>query len=90
MARRERVLRGRLGLPKGLIERSAHPTLSPDHPSDEDLSLGTPGRRKDGARGVRVKKRASRNASTPVAGGSVVAISAQDDQRMSTRRGRQS
>jgi hypothetical protein len=28
------------------------PTLSPDHPSDEDLSLGTPENRKDGARKV--------------------------------------
>ena len=27
-----------------------NPTLAPDHPSDEDLSLGTPVRRKDGAR----------------------------------------
>jgi hypothetical protein len=26
------------------------PTLSPDHPADEDLSVGTPARRKDGAR----------------------------------------
>ncbi|HWG21368.1 MAG TPA: SMC-Scp complex subunit ScpB [Terracidiphilus sp.] len=29
---------------------SESPTLAPDHPSDEDLSLGTPERRKDGAR----------------------------------------
>ncbi len=49
MARRERVLRGRLGLPSGLIERSALPTLAADKNG------------KDGARGARVKRQASRN-----------------------------
>jgi probable rRNA maturation factor len=38
MARRERMLRARLGLPQGLIERVGFPTLSPEK------------RRKDGAR----------------------------------------
>jgi len=41
MARRERLLRGRLGLPQGLIERVAHPTLA------------TTKSREDGARRVR-------------------------------------
>ncbi len=27
-----------------------YPTLAPDHPTDEDLSVGTPVSRKDGAR----------------------------------------
>jgi probable rRNA maturation factor len=47
MARRERVLRARLGLPQGLIERGGFPTLSPEK------------RRKDGARrfGARSAKR---------------------------------
>jgi probable rRNA maturation factor len=40
MARRERVLRARLGLPSGLIERAGSPTLSPEK------------RRKDGAREI--------------------------------------
>jgi probable rRNA maturation factor len=40
MARRERVLRARLGLPQGLIERAGFPTLSPEK------------RRKDGAREI--------------------------------------
>jgi probable rRNA maturation factor len=67
MARRERVLRGRLGLPSGLIERSAHPNLA------------TRKNGKDGAREVRMKRRASRNAapSTSVA----AATFAQDDRR---------
>ena len=43
MERRERLLRTKLGLPEGLIERSSLPTLAP----------GT--RRKDGARGVGTK-----------------------------------
>ncbi|MGA7338972.1 MAG: rRNA maturation RNase YbeY [Terracidiphilus sp.] len=30
MARRERILRGRLGLPMGLIERTGRPALSPE------------------------------------------------------------
>ena len=38
MARRERLLRGRLGLPLGLIERSGDPTFAPEK------------RREDGAR----------------------------------------
>jgi probable rRNA maturation factor len=42
MARRERLLRGRLGLPLGLIERTGYPTLSPER------------RRKNGARGIEV------------------------------------
>ena len=40
MARRERVLRARLGLPQGLIERAGFPTLSPER------------RRRDGAREI--------------------------------------
>jgi probable rRNA maturation factor len=40
MERRERLLRARLGLPQGLIERSSLPTLAPEK------------RRKDGARSV--------------------------------------
>jgi probable rRNA maturation factor len=40
MARREKALRARLGLPLGLIERAGVPTLSPEK------------RRKDGARGI--------------------------------------
>ena len=34
---------------------SRFPTLSPDHPTDEDLSAGTPARRKDGARALRLE-----------------------------------
>jgi len=44
MARREQVLRTRLKLPRGLIERSGDPTLSPEK------------RRQDGARKVSVKR----------------------------------
>ena len=90
MGRRERRLRGRLGLPEGLIERSGHPILaaerhgkggsrkglmkgrrsrnadpSTDHPSDEDLSPGTPTPRPTG-----------------------VGRSAQDDRQSAVRRGR--
>ena len=50
MARRERLLRGRLGLPQGLIERSAHPTLAAEKNG------------KDGARRVGLMRRDSRNA----------------------------
>ena len=50
MARRERLLRGRLGLPQGLIERGAHPTLAAEKNG------------KDGARGVGEMRRDSRNA----------------------------
>jgi probable rRNA maturation factor len=74
MARRERLLRGRLGLPQGLIERSGERQLkrrtsrkaghSTHHPSDEDLSLGTPT--------ARVAKAAPR--------------SAQDDKQLKGRR----
>jgi hypothetical protein len=32
-------------------EMHGFPTLAPDHPTDEDLSVGTPASRKDGARG---------------------------------------
>jgi len=64
MARRERALRGKLGLPLGLIERasagegrasSRYPTLAANHSSDEDLSPGAPAesRRKHGAPGIR-------------------------------------
>ena len=49
MARRERLLRGRLGLPLGLIERGGYPTLSPER------------RRKDGARGVEVSHPSRKN-----------------------------
>ncbi len=80
MARRERVLRGRLGLPEGLIERSGDPTFAPDHPTDEDLSVVTPGRREDGARRGLFRGRTA-DPSTPVA----VATSAQDD-KLSKRR----
>jgi probable rRNA maturation factor len=75
MARREQVLRTRLGLPSGLIERSAHPTLA----------AGKNG--KDGAREVRVMRRASRNAgpSTPLVTKSVTRF-AQDDKRVKVRR----
>ncbi len=49
MARRERLLRGRLGLPLGLIERTGSPTLSPER------------RRKDGARGIGVSHPSRKN-----------------------------
>jgi probable rRNA maturation factor len=54
MARRERVLRGRLGLPMGLIERGGYPTLSPER------------RRKDGARGIEVSHPRSPHGRGPV------------------------
>jgi probable rRNA maturation factor len=50
MARRERLLRGRLGLPQGLIERTAYPTLAAEKNG------------KDGARRVGENGRPSRNA----------------------------
>jgi probable rRNA maturation factor len=53
MARRERVLRAKLGLPQGLIERAGFPTHSPEF---QDAGSSTPLRsaqndRMDGARG---------------------------------------
>lgn len=51
MARRERRLRGRLGLPQGLIERSFDPTLA------------TESSREDGARGGSLRRRSAGNAS---------------------------
>ena len=50
MASRERLLRGRLGLPQGLIERSAHPTFAAEKNG------------KDGARPVGSMRRDSQNA----------------------------
>ena len=65
MERRERLLRGRLGLPSGLIERSGPPTLSPKSrrkggaPKLAERSslptLATKGSRKGGARSSRAK-----------------------------------
>jgi probable rRNA maturation factor len=51
MARREQALRGRLGLPLGLIERAGFSTLSPER------------RRKDGARGIEVSHPSRKNKS---------------------------
>jgi probable rRNA maturation factor len=50
MARRERVLRGRLGLKQGLVERAAFPTLA------------TEKSRKDGSRGESASQRVSKSA----------------------------
>ena len=45
-----RLLWVRCGEAKAGGEGLGSPTFAPDHPTDEDLSVGTPGRREDGAR----------------------------------------
>jgi probable rRNA maturation factor len=76
MARRERLLRGRLGLPTGLIERVSSPTLSPEK------------RRKDVAR-KSVRSRTGTKTREANAGPSTSAAKAafaQDDRKKRARR----
>lgn len=79
MARRELLLRGRLKLPKGLIERSGGSA------EDGDPTPATERSRKDGARKVKLKPRAART--TGASTRSLRPI-AQDDSSSNGRRGR--
>jgi len=92
MARRERLLRGRLGLPSGLIERAGVTHLNGStkkHIRDRDLPTHPSGKNKNAARvghPAGVGHPASRSAGPSTTRTADAVRSAQDDNRLTGRR----